>query len=85
LDDIIKALGDVTTTYINQGNSWKVSNNYALPKPIQTSKSISNSPAKLLDINALPVSVDIICFLLTVKKLRFFNNSMMFALVAHSC
>ncbi len=34
------------------------------------------------DINALPVSVDIICFLLTVKKLRFFNNSMMFALVA---
>ncbi|CAB5503921.1 hypothetical protein AZO1586I_1206, partial [Bathymodiolus thermophilus thioautotrophic gill symbiont] len=22
LDDIIKALGDVTTTYINQGNSW---------------------------------------------------------------
>jgi hypothetical protein len=32
LDDIIKALANVTTTYINQGNSWKVSNNYALPK-----------------------------------------------------
>jgi hypothetical protein len=24
LDDIIKALANVTTTYINQGNSWKV-------------------------------------------------------------
>ncbi|CAC9540987.1 hypothetical protein, partial [uncultured Gammaproteobacteria bacterium] len=51
LDDIIKALANVTTTYINQGNSWKVSNNYALPKPIKTNKTIANSPVKLLDIN----------------------------------
>ncbi|VVH64137.1 hypothetical protein BSPLISOX_2012, partial [uncultured Gammaproteobacteria bacterium] len=51
LDDIIKASGDVTATYINQGNSWKLSNNYALPKPIQTSVYIDNSPVKLLDIN----------------------------------
>jgi hypothetical protein len=32
-------------------SSWKLSNNYALPKPIQTSVYIDNSPVKLLDIN----------------------------------
>ncbi len=34
------------------------------------------------DINALPVSLDITCFFLTVKKLRLFNKSIILALVA---
>ncbi|OIR25073.1 FG-GAP-like repeat-containing protein, partial [Bathymodiolus thermophilus thioautotrophic gill symbiont] len=51
LSDIIKAHDNTRTTYINQGNSWQSSSNYALPKPIQTSVYSYSSPVVLLDIN----------------------------------
>ncbi|OIR25076.1 FG-GAP-like repeat-containing protein, partial [Bathymodiolus thermophilus thioautotrophic gill symbiont] len=51
LSDIIKAHDNIRTTYINQGNGWQSSSNYALPKPIQTSVYSYSSPVVLLDIN----------------------------------